>query len=107
LGGTRPWFLCPASGCERRVAILYGGTVFACRHCHQLTYPSQRESKVDRATRRAEKIREKLEWKPGIVNSEGRKPIGMHWRTFDKLTAKHDAYMAISLTGIADRFELY
>jgi Tetratricopeptide repeat len=24
LGGTRPWFLCPAVGCGRRVAILYG-----------------------------------------------------------------------------------
>ena len=25
LGGQRPWFLCPARGCGRRVAILYGG----------------------------------------------------------------------------------
>src|ERR1700687_1504971 len=24
LGGSRPWFICPAVGCGRRVAILYG-----------------------------------------------------------------------------------
>ncbi|MDH5694857.1 MAG: hypothetical protein OEZ47_17305 [Gammaproteobacteria bacterium] len=31
LGGERPWFLCPARGCGKRVAILYGGAIFACR----------------------------------------------------------------------------
>ena len=33
LGGKRPWFLCPARGCGRCVAVLYGGGVFACRNC--------------------------------------------------------------------------
>src|SRR5208282_5544153 len=32
LGGSRAWFVC---SCGRRVAILYGGGTFACRHCHQ------------------------------------------------------------------------
>lgn len=40
-GGKRPWFLCPAAGCNLRVAILYGGSVFACRHCYGLSYKSQ------------------------------------------------------------------
>jgi len=40
-GGARTWFLCPARGCGRRVAVLYGGGIFACRHCHQLAYDSQ------------------------------------------------------------------
>jgi len=31
LGGQRPWFICPARGCGRRVALLYGGGIFACR----------------------------------------------------------------------------
>jgi hypothetical protein len=31
LGGSRAWFICPAVGCWRRVAILYGGGIFACR----------------------------------------------------------------------------
>ena len=44
IGGRRPWFLCPTPDCGRRVAILYFDGVFACRHCHRLTYPSQRET---------------------------------------------------------------
>ena len=39
-GGRRAWFRCPASGCGRRVAILCGNGLFACRHCHQLVYYS-------------------------------------------------------------------
>src|SRR5450830_1886498 len=31
-GGQRAWWLCPAAGCGRRVAVLYNGTIFACRH---------------------------------------------------------------------------
>jgi hypothetical protein len=42
-GGTRAWFRCPARGYGRRVTILYGGAIFACRHCYRLAYPSQRE----------------------------------------------------------------
>jgi hypothetical protein len=63
LGGRRPWFLCPARGCGRRVAILYkgyGSAIFACRHCYQLAYPSQRETYDDRAARRADKIRKRF-----------------------------------------------
>ena len=30
LGGSRHWFICPVVGCGRRVAILYGGRIFAC-----------------------------------------------------------------------------
>ena len=90
LGGKRPWFLCPASGCGRRVAILYGGEIFACRRCHQLAYPSQRESEIDRVTRKAEKVRDRLNWPPGILNGNWPKPKGMHWRTFWRLKAQHD-----------------
>ena len=60
-GGTRAWFLCPARGCGRRVAILYlGGAFFACRHCYQLGYQSQREAPYLRAIYRAQAIRIKL-----------------------------------------------
>jgi len=52
LGGQRIWFRCPALGCGKRVAILYGGNVFACRHCHQLAYESTREKRDDRASRK-------------------------------------------------------
>lgn len=99
LGGSRPWFLCPARGCTRRVAILYGGPVFACRHCHRLAYPSTRESVGDRATRRADRIRDRLGWEPGILNGSGDKPKWMRWRTFERLTAEHDRLLAVSLRG--------
>ena len=86
LGGLRPWFLCPARGCGRRVALLYGGgDIFACRHCYKLAYASSREAVSDRALRRADQLRERLGWAPGILNAEGEKPKGMHWRTFDRL----------------------
>ena len=98
LGGERPWFICPTVECGRRVAILYGGSIFACRHCHQLAYPSQREPTYDRAARQADKIRERLGWEPGILNGRGwKKPKGMHWRTFERLSAKHDALVQESL----------
>mgnify|MGYP000874384469 CR=1 FL=1 len=103
-GGARPWFLCPASGCGRRVAILYGGAFFACRHCYRLTYESQREDASDRLARRADVIRERLEWEPGILNPKGwRKPKGMHWRTFERLNAEHDRLAGASLAGMMQR----
>jgi len=101
LGGQRPWFLCPARDCGRRVAILYlGGGIFACRHCYQLAYPSQRETSTDRAARRADRIREKLGWHPGILNGNGWKPKGMHWSTFERLTAQHDAFAGVFFVGM-------
>src|SRR5271165_6185125 len=59
-GGARLWFLCPARGCGRRVAILYGGRIFACRHCYRLTYESQTGSAQDRSMFRAASIRRRL-----------------------------------------------
>ncbi len=67
MGGERPWFLCPARGCGQRVAVIYGGGIFACRKCYQLAYPSQRENGMDRATRRADRIRDRLGWPGGIL----------------------------------------
>lgn len=104
LGGQRAWFLCPAQGCGRRVAILYGGATFACRHCHKLVYECQRESDDDRAARHADRIKDRLEWEPGILNGAGGKPKGMHWRTYERLKAEHDAYVGVSLAGMMRRF---
>lgn len=104
-GGKRAWLRCPAVGCGRRVAILYGSGVFACRHCYQLAYPSQREANYDRLARKADEIREKLGWEPGILNSGGLKPKGMHWQTFERLVAEHDALVDQFLAGIARKFE--
>jgi hypothetical protein len=74
LGGSRAWFICPVVGCGRRVAILCGGSIFACRHCYRLVYASSREDAGDRATRRADRLRARLDWEPGILNGGGEKP---------------------------------
>ena len=45
-GGRRYWFICPATGCGRRVGALYlapGGKYFVCRHCNKLSYKSRQD----------------------------------------------------------------
>jgi hypothetical protein len=102
-GGRRPWFLCPVQGCGRRVAILYGGAVFACRCCYRLMYRTQRESAVDRAIRRADRIRSRLDWDAGILNDVGGKPKWMRMSTFDRLKHEHQKNVLNSLVGIVTR----
>jgi hypothetical protein len=102
LGGERAWFICPAVGCGRRVAILYGG--FACRHCYRLAYPSAREDVCDRAARRADRLRARLGWEPGILNGDGGKPKWMRWRTFERLAAEHDRFVGRSIQAAALKF---
>ena len=103
-GGQRAWWLCPAVGCERRVAVLYGGKVYACRHCHQLAYKTQREQSHDRAGSKANKLRDRLQWEAGILNGNGIKPKGMHWATFARLQARHDALVNQTLAGAMAKF---
>lgn len=99
-GGERYWFICPALDCGRRAAILYlAGKYFACRHCYHLAYQCQREDSSDRLMRKADKIRVKLKWAPGIANPNGTKPKGMHWKTFDRLQAKQNSYALQSMEG--------
>lgn len=94
-GGHRPLLLCPR--CGRRVAVLYGGEIFVCRRCTGLSYQSQRESAAGRAQLHAETLRERLGWTPGLLELEGGKPKGMHWATYERLTALHRAYAGITL----------
>ncbi len=107
LGGSRPWFICPALGCGRRVAILYGGSIFACRHCYQLTYASSREDAGDRATRHADRLRACLGWEPGILNGEGGKPKWMRWSTFGRLVVKHNDLVGRSMQGMMVKLKLF
>jgi hypothetical protein len=60
---------------------LYGSTVFACRHCLQLAYESQREAPHYRALRKAQGIHEKLGG-TGIIDEPVFKRKGMQWRTY-------------------------
>ena len=81
-GGARTWFLCPAKGCGRRVAVLYGGGIFACRQCHQLAYDSQREKPHDRALSRLQKLHVRLGGSGAVGDGLPPKPKGMHWKTY-------------------------
>jgi hypothetical protein len=92
-------------GCGRRVALLYGaGKCFACRRCYRLAYPNSRERTGGRPTTQADRIRERLGWKPGILNGEGDKPKWMRWLTFERLTAEHDELIDRSLLTIMLKF---
>ncbi len=104
LGGERAWFICPARGCDRRVAMLYGGGIFACRHCHRLAYGSAREDAGDRAARKADRLRDRLRWEAGFLNGRGLKPKWMRWRTFWRLSGEHDRLVQQSLHGMALKF---
>jgi hypothetical protein len=86
LGGRRPWFCCR---CGRRVAILYGyDELFECRQCCGLVYESQSESPTFRSLRRAHAIRERLGGDPDVFSFFPTKPLGMHWRTYERLRAQ-------------------
>ena len=89
-GGERRWFVCPAQGCGRRVAILYLGGIFVCRHCLDLSYESQREQPYGRALRRAQAIRMKLGGSGSMADEFPEKPKGMHWRTYSRLIHRYD-----------------
>jgi hypothetical protein len=54
----------------------------------------------------ADRIRDKLGWEPGILNGDGIKPKGMHWRTLQRLVAEHDALVEKSLVGMAQHIGL-
>jgi hypothetical protein len=102
-GRTAPW-AGNARGGNARLCGAVG--VYACRHCHNLAYRTQREQAYDRASSRADLNHKRLGWEPGILNGDGGKPKGMHWRTFERLHAAHEANVQRSLAGIAARFGL-
>ena len=82
-GGRRAWWLCP--DCGRRVAVLYGGHRYACRHCHDLTYKSTRTAPGSEFYARANKVRARLGWGGGIASPMGGRKKGMHATTYLRL----------------------
>jgi hypothetical protein len=83
-GGSRTWFRCPA--CTRRAAKLYFAGrpgLFACRHCHDLTYAAQMEGPQYRGLRRANRLRLRLGGQPGMDFPIPGKPPHMHLTTYN------------------------
>ena len=106
LGGHRVWWRCPAAGCSRRVAVLYGcnGAIFACRHCYRLNYKCQRETDSNRLIRRLDKLRGRLGWQPGFGNGDKGKPHRMRWPTYWRLVQEHDQLEQAILLSAIRRF---
>ena len=100
-GGNRQWFLCP--GCNRRVAVVYGGKYYRCRHCYDLTYSSQQESRPDRLMRKARKIRARLGASNSFMEPILFKPKNMHQKTFDHLRREADHASNLSLIIMGQR----
>ena len=48
----------------------------------------------------------RLGWPAGILNGPGGKPKAMHWRTFRRLVAEHDTWVAAALAGMGRRLGL-
>ncbi len=104
-GGMRPWFICSAwrrgQYCGRRVGKLYGaGKIFACRHCYRLCYRSQLEDTKSRAIGLTHKLWARLD-------DDGKKPKGMHWRTYNRLCERIDRAEAISWGYLAQAMQRY
>jgi hypothetical protein len=88
-GGVRHWFKCEY--CHGRVGVLYlSGGQCACRKCFKLAYKSEREGYHGQQFRKADNLRARLGWQPGIAHPDGVKPKGMHWKTFNRMKAEHD-----------------
>ena len=90
-GGRRYWWLCPS--CGRRCATIYGGRLFLCRVCHNLTYETAQsgdpETTIDRRMR-AVRRRLGAHTGPGWpCDALPPKPRGMHWDTYDRLVREY------------------
>jgi len=97
-GGSRAWFVCPT--CRHRVAILYGGSAFACRHCRRLAYDSQQDSGWNRSMRQARTVRVRLGGSANLAEPLPRKPKGMHWRTYRRLYLRAAAHEEMFLGAV-------
>jgi hypothetical protein len=111
-GGLRWWFACPRTG--RNVGKLYmpiGGRQFASREAWRLAYPSQRETTAARITRRAVKLRRKLDPEADCALGDiPEKPKWMRWPTYNRIADqidKAEQHANEDLMRAAQRFMRY
>jgi len=105
-GGLRYWFKCPE--CSKRACVLYGGTIFKCRSCHDLVHKSRNESALDQATRRLDKEKDKLWPDGGLCFYDSvdwlDKPKWMRHKTFDAKKVELLALERKATNLMVDRF---
>jgi hypothetical protein len=93
----------PRSGLWPEGCYSYGpGRYFLCRHCYDLRYESQREDKMDRALRRAQKIRKRLGGSANMMEPFPEKPKGIHVKTYMRMFWKHHEVEMEQLASIRE-----
>lgn len=101
-GRGRPWWLCPT--CGRRVRILYGGRVFACRQCTGVYYETQQnKALLVRIDNQLYRIRQRLAGDSKITEHlPTLKPRYMHWRTYSQLAQRYYHLQKLRIYSIED-----
>jgi len=94
-GGNRPYFICPGQfhpkHRSRKALKLYIiDRYFLCRHCHELKYSSQFESKWERQLRKANKYRLKVGGDTGLGSDFPDRPKGMWSKTYSGIFDKYN-----------------
>lgn len=100
--GRRSWFVCPH--CGYGAVNLYWDGLFLCRKCLNLCYQSQKQRPYYRDKQRAELLRKRLGWVPGILNPRGGRPRNMHTRTYERLVAEYDSVVEAILRRAYARY---
>ena len=101
-GGFVPYWACPVCETRRKVLFERPGGGFGCLGCMDLHYRRQRISKKAAGVARAEAMRARLGWRPGILRGPGDKPKFMQWTTFEKLLEEYVELTEPILGGIRD-----
>ena len=82
------WFVCPQLNRRaRKLCLPLGGRHFWSRRAYELANASQRETKFDRALRRARKLRLRLGGHPADDDYPD-KPPRMRWTTYNRMMDK-------------------
>lgn len=90
LGGHQIYLVCPTC-LTARSALFFHRDCFRCRVCHRLSYPSQRERRLNRLRRKLEKLAKQLGscYKREEV-SVPPKPLWMRRKTYHSLATAYD-----------------
>ena len=107
-GGLRWRFVCPRTGdrCETLFSPS-GASAFAGRTAWRLSYLSQRRSVRDRPLERARGIRLALGGTANMMDPFPDKPVGMWWRTYDRIRARARQAEKASLGIYAARLDAW